>query len=74
MYANLYDALKRKGISLKKYAEFLGVTEKTVQNKIQGQTEFTLSEVDRTLNFIFPEYTLSYLFKKDDDSSSQKGA
>lgn len=65
MYANLHDALKRKNISLKKYAEFLGVTEKTVQNKIQGQTEFTLSEVDKTLSFLFPEYTLNYLFKQD---------
>lgn len=76
MYSNLHNALKTKGISIKKYAEFLGVTEKTVQNKIRGETEFTLSEVDKTLCFIFPEYNLSFLFKDDcpPDPQDQKGA
>lgn len=74
MYSNLYNALKTKGISIKKYAEFLNVTEKTVQNKINGSTEFTLSEVNKTLDFIFPEYTLTYLFKNDKSLVTNKDA
>lgn len=76
MYVNLYNALRIKGISIKKYAEFLGVTEKTVQNKIWGETEFTLSEVNKTLSFMFPEYNLSFLFKNDypPELPNQKGA
>lgn len=74
MYSNLHNALKIKGISIKKYAEFLNVTEKTVQNKISGLTEFTLSEVNKTLDYIFPEYTLNYLFKNDEPLIGGKDA
>lgn len=45
MFTNLQNALYQKGITIKSLAEFLQVTEKTARNKIQGKTEFTLSEV-----------------------------
>ena len=65
MYKNLKEALKAKGITIKSYADILGVSEKTIKNKLSGTTEFTLSEVSKTLNCIFPEYTMSYLFRTD---------
>lgn len=41
MYLNLKCVLYQKNIAIKQYAEFLGVSEKTAQNKLQGVTDFT---------------------------------
>lgn len=62
---NLRDALRRKNISLKSYAEFLGVTEKTLQNKMNGKSEFSFSEFKRTCDLLLPEYNPNYLFAPD---------
>ena len=73
MYKNLQNLLKLKGISYKSYASILGVTEKTIQNKLEGKTEFTLSEVNKTLKCIFPEYSMEYLFNPSlEDSVEDK--
>lgn len=66
MYKNLVKILNEKKITMKAYAEFLGVTEKTVQNKIQGKTEFTLSEATKTCTIICPEYKMDYVFAADE--------
>lgn len=42
MYKNLVKILNEKKITMKAYAEFLGISEKTVQNKVYGRTEITL--------------------------------
>ncbi|MDZ4991364.1 XRE family transcriptional regulator [Clostridium perfringens] len=67
MFTNLQNALYQKGITMKSLAEFLQVTEKTARNKIQGKTEFTLSEVKKISMYLFPEYAFSYLFQPDSD-------
>lgn len=41
MFKNLRNALFQKDITIKQYAEFLGVNTKTVQNKLNGETDFT---------------------------------
>lgn len=41
MFDNLRTALRQRGISVKQYAEILGIGEKTVQNKLTGKTDFT---------------------------------
>lgn len=64
MLKNLREALRRKGISVKQYAEFLDVSEKTIQNKINGQTDFTYPEFDKTCKLLLPEYNADYLFLK----------
>lgn len=64
MYKNLLEILNKKKITMKAYAEFLGVSEKTVQNKIYGRTEFTLSEATKTCSIIAPEYKLDFVFEK----------
>lgn len=61
---NLKDLLNSKNISLRSYAEFLGVSEKTIQNKINGNSDFLYSEVEKTKQLLFPEYELAYLFKR----------
>ena len=62
-FMHLKEALRKRNISNKAYAEFLGVSEKTIQNKMNGETEFTLSEVTKTMKIIFPEYAMEYLFE-----------
>ena len=56
MYKNLRTALYVKGISLKQYAEFLGISEKTVQNKLKGITDFSYTEFKLTCTRLLPEY------------------
>ena len=64
MFPNLSDALKDKGITLKAVAILIGCTEKTLQNKMNGITEFTLSEALLINENLLPEFRLQYLFSK----------
>lgn len=61
MYDNLRLALTRKGISMKEYASLLGVGDKTIQNKMNGTTDFTYSEFKKTCTLL-NEYNADYLF------------
>ncbi len=62
MYSNLKNMLYRKNITIKQYADFLGISEKTAQNKLQGITAFTYPEFKKTCTLLFPEYNADYLF------------
>lgn len=72
MYRNLIKILNEKRITMKSYAEFLGITEKTVQNKVYGRTEFTLGEVAKTCTYICPEYRMEYVFEKQEMGAGQE--
>ena len=65
MLTNLKRALENKGISVKAYAALLGVSEKTVWNKINEETDFSFPEAKKTKTELFPEYDIAYLFKSD---------
>ena len=67
---NVQKALVAKNVSMKALAQFLGVTEKTVQNKIQGDTDFTFPEAMRIKRDLLPEYEYDYLFATEDDQSA----
>ncbi len=62
MLQNLKRALDSKGIALKAYAAVLGVSEKTIWNKINEATPFTYPEVRKTKIELLPEYDCDYLF------------
>lgn len=64
MFENLIAELKKKGITNKAVSTLIGCTEKTLQNKLNGVTEFTLSEVLSINENLLPEFTLQYLFRK----------
>lgn len=66
MYKNLVKILGDKKITMKSYAEFLNVSEKTVQNKVYGRTEFTLGEAVKTCSIICPEYKMDFVFEKSE--------
>lgn len=63
MLLNLRKALDDKHITVRGYASFLGVSEKTVRNKLDGITDFTYPEVNKTKEELLPEYDIAYLFK-----------
>lgn len=65
MLRNLKSALDAKNISIKAYAAFLGITEKSVRNKMNEETYLTYPEAFRTSKELFPEYNSDYLFASD---------
>ncbi len=68
MYGNLARVLRERKITMKAYAEFLGVSEKTIQNKMSGRTEFTLDEALKTCSIICPEYKLDFVFERTENT------
>ena len=62
----LREALDTRGITQKSCAESLGITEKTLYNKMTGSTEFTYSEVQK-LRLLLPEYNIDYLLRPDEE-------
>ena len=71
MYTNLRSALRKKNISQREYAEFLGLTEKSVQNKLNGTTDFTYPEFRKTCKFLLPEFSPDFLFASEKDAEEK---
>lgn len=61
----LRKVLDAKGVSVKGCADILGISEKTMRNKLMEETEFTYGEV-RKLKVLLPEYDMDYLLSKDE--------
>lgn len=62
MKQNLKAALEAKRITQKTVCELLGVSEKTLYNKLTGATDFTIDEAILIVRNLLPEYTYEYLF------------
>lgn len=74
MFANLKNVLYQKGITEKQYADFLGVEEKSVQNKLKGITDFTYAEFQKTCTVLLPEYKADYLFEESSSATGTRSA
>lgn len=61
MYGNMILELRRKNITNKAVAELISTSEKTVVNKLNGASEFTISEAMAINENLLPEFRLSYL-------------
>lgn len=70
MLYNLANALRTKKITQSVVARTIGVTDKTLTNKLNGTTAFTVDEAFIINKNFLPEYTMDYLFATDD----KKGA
>lgn len=68
---NLRAEMERYGVTVANIQKILGCSEKTVRNKINGETDFTLPEAFKIKNEFFKGYTLEYLFATD---TAQKSA
>lgn len=60
MALKLKGVLESKGCPMKEYANLLGISEKTLYNKLSGVTEFTIGEFQK-LKTLLPEYDVLYL-------------
>jgi len=66
IYANLKAEIARKGINNTQIAAAVGVTEKSIKNKLSGTTAFTLPEAEKIKSVFFPTMSLDELFKSYD--------
>lgn len=64
----LKRVLEAKGMTVKGSAELLGISEKSLYNKITGATEFTYGEVKK-LRAMLPEYNVDFLLTETQESA-----
>ena len=66
MRAYLEYRMKQENVSRADIQELLGVSEKTVRNKISGETDFTWEEARKVRNSFFPKDDFNELFEQTD--------
>lgn len=64
MNNNLRKVMKEQNITVRAMARILNISEGSVQNKMRGACDWTLTEAE-TIMELFPQYTLSWLFKRE---------
>jgi len=64
MYKNLEAILMAKGITKKQLSIILGISEKSVNNKINGITDFTYTEFRKIMTML-NEYNADYVFANE---------
>lgn len=66
MYRELLGEMVKKGITRKFLAKQLGITPKTLFNKINGITDFSWNEVKKIRDIVAPNMKIEELFKKEE--------
>ncbi len=67
---NLAAEMTRFGVRYVDLQTLLCCTDKTVQNKINGKTEFSVGEAFKIRDTFFPGMRLEYLFKSETQDSA----
>lgn len=70
MLGNMISELRKKNITNKAVAELIGSSEKTVVNKLNGTSEFSVSEAMKININLLPEFRLDYLCSDTTDTRS----
>ena len=65
MYLILRGEMVKKKITIYKLAEMINISEKSLRNKINGDTEFTWSEIQKVHRIVNPEMSKDELFKRE---------
>lgn len=60
--------LERGPVGLAGYAKLLGVSNKTLYNKLTGASDFSYTEYQK-LKELFPEYNIDYLLTAEQSSA-----
>lgn len=68
MYSFLRGEMYRVGITISSLASQIGISEKSMRNKINGETEFTWPEALAVRRIVSPNKTMEELFASDDDA------
>lgn len=69
MFKNLSSLLNDRKISNDEFAKLLGIHRNTLTSKLQGDSQFTLDEID-TIMIVFKEYKFDYIFAREQKSAS----
>lgn len=62
MYRVLLGKMRERGITQKMLADSIGITERCLQNKLSGNSDFTIVQARAIRNYVAPEMTLDELF------------
>ena len=62
VHMNLKAEMTRNDIHIIEIANYLGITERTVRNKLNGVTDFTWKEACKIQKGLFPNLSKDYLF------------
>ena len=69
MYRTLKAEMVRSDISVKQLAIQIGITERSLRNKINGRTEFLWSETLKIRKIVSPGMPLEDLFKSETNAA-----
>lgn len=69
MYLRLRYEITRKGFTIEQFAKVIGVSEKTLRNKINGVTDFTWMECLMIREKLETDVPLEELFQKEGESA-----
>lgn len=73
MHSALRVAIKRAGLTIAKLAAELGISEKTLRNKLDGITDFTWPEAQAIRDIVSPESEIEDLFITDEEAAAAAG-
>ena len=65
IFYNLRKEMMRWKVTQKDIAKALKISPKSINEKINGHTEFTLSEIDLIQKTYFKDLGIEYLFKRE---------
>lgn len=71
MYSFLRGEMIKAGISILSLSEKIGVSEKTLRNKLKGETDFTWPEATAIRGIVNPSMTMEELFVTDDQAGGR---
>lgn len=60
-YKNLHEEMRNRGIDFSQCCDLIGICKKSLYNKLNGETEFTLTEVKK-IRERFSDCEFDYLF------------
>ena len=67
MFQNLQAEMKRYGISTSDLSRVANKTKRSIQDKMRGKNDFTLSEAAKIRDSFFPGLSLEYLFARGEN-------
>lgn len=64
MYQILRGEMVKKGLAISELANLIGINERTLRNKMKGETEFTWTEVCKIHSLVNSDMSKDELFTK----------
>lgn len=71
LLCNLKAEMARRSISILDIAKEIGRTDRSVREKINGRTQFSVPEAATVRDKFFPGFSLEYLFTNEQTADAQ---